>query len=73
MFESNAKKSLRFEDIEQKLRLVFLNRQWYTWINWQSFNKIDHLKTLGKMSDFAFKIKNQRVSQSNITDYFQSG
>ena len=32
----------------------------------------DHLKNL-EMSDFVFKIKNQRVSQSNITDYFQSG
>ena len=32
----------------------------------------DHLKNLEKLSNFVFKIKNQRVSQSNISHYFQS-
>ena len=33
----------------------------------------DHLRSLEKLGNFVFKIKNQRVSQSNITHYFQSG
>ena len=87
MFHSNEKKSIRFEDVEQNLFDWFISMGSGTpgltgnlllekarqIARREGFDEAEKLKRLEKKSDFVFKIKNQRVSQSNITDYFQSG